>query len=241
MVTAGKGGTGKSFVTAMVGLELALLNQRTLLIELDSGLRGLDIMLGVENQLVYGLGDVLQGTCEPIRAIVPSSWNSNLSLLGASGDHGFLPDREDFLKLCRGLSSYYDVVLVDTPAGVGRCFEAAAHACQQSLLVVTPDPVCVRDARVARDLLGQRCPAVSCRLVINRVRPRQIRQMGYSDLDQVIDGVGAQLIGVVPEEELAVSCISSGKPLPEDRLAKRAFHNIARRLLGDCVELAVGA
>lgn len=239
VVTSGKGGVGKSTVCAQVGQALAGRGKRVLLLEMDSGLRGLDIMLGVENQTVYDLADVLEGRCEPIKAILTSAQGKNLALIPAPYDPTFRPDGGDLVRLTRGLSHYFDFVLVDTPAGLGNSFAVCSRVADRALLVVTPDPVCVRDGgRVADLLFAKGVPQVG--LLINKVDPKQNQHSRLiPDLDQVIDSTGVQLLGVIPMEEQIHRAGATGGGVAPHLLAARAFGNIAARLCGEYVELAV--
>jgi len=239
VVTSGKGGVGKSSTCAMVGAALGRAGKRVLLLEMDSGLRGLDIMLGVEDQTVFDLSDVLMGRCEPIKAIAHSTGCDNLHLISAPYDPSFVPDREDLVRLTRGLSHYYDFLLVDTPAGLGANFDVCARVADRGLLVVTPDPICVRDGARVADLLWER-GVTDLRLVINKVGrkpPRGGRII--PDLDDVIDTTRVQLIGVVPYEEQVIRVTSTGSSLSAGLLAGQAYDNIAARLCGNQVGLAM--
>lgn len=125
-MTSGKGGVGKSTVSVLLGAALAQAGKRVLLLEMDSGLRGMDIMLGVQDETVYDLSDVLTRRCEPIKAMAACPYMQGLYLLPAPYDHCFIPDQGDLIRLTRGCH-HFDYLLVDTPAGLGRNFQAAAR------------------------------------------------------------------------------------------------------------------
>lgn len=239
VVTSGKGGVGKSSTCAMVGAALGRAGQRVLLLEMDSGLRGLDIMLGVEDQTVFDLSNVLLGHCEPIKAIAHSTSSENLHLISAPYDPAFVPDKEDLMRLTRGISHYYDFVLVDTPAGLGRNFDVCVKVADRALLVVTPDPICVRDGARVADILAER-GLTDIRLIINKVgrKPPKGGRI-LPDLDVVIDTTRVQLIGVIPYEEQVTRAASMGSTLSKALLAAKAYENIAARLCGTQVELAM--
>lgn len=239
VVTSGKGGVGKSSCCALLGQALATRGKRTLLLEMDSGLRGLDIMLGNEDKTIYDLADVLEGRCEPIKALAPWPGDANLSLIPAPFDPDFVPNPEDLVRLTKGFSLYFDFVLVDTPAGLGRIFTVCSQVADQALMVVTPDPICVRDgARVADLLYEKGVPSV--RLIINRVGVKVYKnQRLLPDLDQVIDDTGVQLIGVVPLSQEVHRATATGGQLARGTLPQRAYDNIAARLCGQYVELAI--
>lgn len=239
LVTSGKGGTGKSTLTVNCGMALSLLGNRVLLIDTDAGLSALDIMLGVSDRVVYDLSDILYGRCEPNKAIVETSWK-RLSLLPAP----VCDDEQDCTKalfqLCKGLRSYYDFILLDSPAGLGKWARAAAAAADQALLVVTPDPVCIRDAdRMAGQILSRH--TMDIRLVINRVQPNILRKKLEGGLDVIIDASAVQLIGVVPEDRQITFAAYDSRPVvhttEEHGGAAEAYCNIARRLHGKDVPL----
>ncbi|MFQ9871987.1 MAG: P-loop NTPase [Oscillospiraceae bacterium] len=238
MITSGKGGVGKSSACVLLGAALGRLGKKVLVLELDSGLRSLDLMMGLQDQVTYDIQDVLLGRCEPIRAIFSCEYCANLFLMPATSvlDAGIA--QEDIVRLCRGLSGYFDFVLLDSPAGVGATFEAAARACSQAILVVTPDPVSVRDGAIVSGLLEE-LDVGRQRLIINRVRTNLEKLSLVPDLDRVIDTVGVQLLGVVPDSDLLLRAIAGGKALPEKSLPGRVYQNIARRILGKYVKLAV--
>lgn len=238
-ITSGKGGTGKSTLTANVGVALALLGSRVLVADADAGLRAQDMLLGVAGDVVYDIGDVLAGRCETLKAIAATRWQG-LSLFPA-------PAEDDeaaaalFPRLCRGLAQYYDFVLLDSPAGMGAWARAAAAAADMALVVATADPVCVRDAdRTAALLLGQGCRNI--RLVINRVQPRILKKRLPGGLDAVIDAAAVQLIGVVPEDGRVTLAAFDAAPVvrtgEERGGAPAAFGHIARRLRGEDVPLS---
>lgn len=238
LVTSGKGGVGKSTVSLLTGAALAKRGKKVLLIEMDAGLGGLDIMFGVEDKSVFDLADVLEGRCEPIKAILECPYQRGLSLLGAPRDPSCELKKKPLTILCKGLTHYYDNILIDAPAGLSCGFTVGADICSRGLVVVTPDPVAVRDGRAMSDLLDRE-NLVSQRLIINRVGAKFLKQKLFSDLDEVIDLVGVQLLGVIPEDpELAVRT-AKGQPIEEESRSQRIFNAIAGRLMGEDVPLIV--
>lgn len=238
MITSGKGGVGKSSVCSGLGYHLARLGKKVLILEMDSGLRCLDIMLGVNETTVHDISDVLCGRCEPIKAIYQSPITENLSMMPAT----FRPDStyssELFHKLCKGLSSYYDYILIETPAGFGRTLADIAKVSDLALLVVTPDPISMRDAKILSDYLDDR-GLKKQRIIINKVKTNRGKLEVLPNLDVVIDTVLEPLIGVIPYEPEMVRALSQGRMLPVRYLAGRALQNIARRITGEFVDLAV--
>ncbi|MCI8497649.1 MAG: septum site-determining protein MinD, partial [Clostridiales bacterium] len=209
VVASGKGGSGKSTICAGTGAALARRGQHVLLIDADAGLCSLDLMLGVTDRLVYHLGDILAGRCEPVRAIHPVEACPGLEVLTAPpADHEDMTE-ENLTRLCRGLAHYYDFILIDAPAGIDRGLSLASAPADAALLVVTPDPICVRSAEKAAKILKEK--ELSCRLVINRYRRRVLKGRMVEDLDEVIDKTALQLIGVVPEDERLAVCAARGE------------------------------
>lgn len=236
-ITSGKGGTGKSSFAANCGAALARNGRRVLLIDADAGLRSLDLMLGASESLVFDLGDVLAGRCEPVKAIVPTS-EPGLTLLSSPQDSSEDNlDEEAFVRLAKGLSHYYDFVMIDSPAGLGECAQAAAKAASRAVVIATPDPVSARNAEKASRML-EKCGVTDARLVLNRVTPGFIRAGLLMNLDDAIDCASLQLIGVVPEDPDIPAAAFRGQPLrPGKKGAALAYRNIAGRIEGEDIPL----
>ncbi len=233
VVTSGKGGTGKTTVSYLLAQALCRRQKNVLLLELDSGLRGLDLIMGVSDKIVYDLSDVLSGRCKPVKAItICNVPQGNLHLIPAPVDRHFLPDRTSLTALLKGLAGCYDYLILDTSAGLGRGFDVACSVCNSALIVCTADPVSVRDAAKAAQILQGKKP----RLVINKFF-RHILSKDMPDLDAVIDRVGAQLIAVIPEDPSVEQLLTKGEPLPQSSAAWRETDDLARRLLGERVRL----
>ncbi|HIW74087.1 MAG TPA: septum site-determining protein MinD [Firmicutes bacterium] len=236
VITSGKGGAGKSTVTAGLGCALARLGHKVLLLDGDAGLRSLDLMLGVGGSAVYDMSDIFAGNCEPIRAIYPSPICSNVFVLPAPVSLDQLGTPEDLRRLCAGLARYYEYVLIDCPAGIGRGFRGAVAGAERALVVTTPDMVCARDAQIVSRLLED--AHIPSRLIINRLRPAPVLAGKMPDVDEIIDTAGLQLLGILPEDEAVAVANANGRPLPSDCNAAACFGNIARRFLGEEVPLA---
>ncbi len=236
VVTSGKGGAGKSTVTAGLGYALSRHNGRVLLIDADAGLRSLDLMLGVSGTTMYDLSDVFAGNCEPARAIYSSPVFQNVFVLPAPIRLEEMCSPQEMRALCRSLVSYYDQVIIDCPAGLGPGFETAIAAADRALVVSTPDMVCARDAQILGHILEER--QMKSHLIINRLRPNKVMDGSMPDVDEIIDTAGIQLLGIIPEdEEVAVAC-ANARPLPSACNAAICFGNIARRYMGESVPLA---
>lgn len=237
MVASGKGGTGKSTLSVYLGARLAAQGKRVLLVELDSGLRSVDIIAGVCGRTVYDIEDIFSGRCDPDKAVVESPLFPGLSVISAPYSGGEI--RPQALRvLANRMSSCFDYLLLDTAAGLGDAFKAACAAATMGLVVITPDPVTMRDGRIVADeLFAAGLPSV--RLIINKVMVGTFARNPVRDLDECIDTVGAQLIGVVPySEELAAAAAAGTAPNPR-LTAFAAVDHIARRILGEEVPLAV--
>ena len=170
-VTSGKGGTGKSSISACLGYALAKQGNRTLIIELDFGLRCMDIMLGMQGNITYDLGDVLEGTCDVYKATTTVKLASNLSVLCAPSDPFVQLKAEDIEKITQEMRKYFEYIIIDTSAGInGSVFDIVTNS-DLILIVTTPDPVCVRDARMMSDEFYKRGNQKQ-RLVINKANKR---------------------------------------------------------------------
>lgn len=238
VITSGKGGVGKSTVTSGLGAALARRGRRVLMIDADAGLRSLDYILGVSRELVYDLSDVVTGGCEPAKAVYPCPGSNGLFLLPAPQNSEDTVSPEVMKQVVRMLSGYYDHILIDCPAGLGRGFQAAVAPASRALIVSTPDPLCLRDADKVRRILEDK-GIEEMRLVVNRFQAKSFVKMGgFEDLDAVIDACGIQLIAIIPEDLQTVCCAVKGEPLTGKSPAAQAFQRLAARLEGEGVPLA---
>ena len=240
MVCSGKGGTGKSTIAVLVGAHLAALNKKVLLIELDSGLRSVDIIAGVYGKTVYDIEDVLCGRCDGEKAVVQSPLYPGLSVISAPYEGGIVRPAP-LARLVTLMSPYFDFILLDTAAGMGPAFEAGAAICTKELLVLTPDPIALRDGRIVADrLIADGHPQSDLRLVINRLRPDSFsRGAAVYDLDECIDTVGVQLLGVVPESGSLQRSVMNGEAISQSCAAAAACRAIAGRILGLRIPLTI--
>lgn len=236
VVTSGKGGAGKSTVSAGLGCALARLGKKVLLVDADAGLRSLDLMLGVAGTTVYDSSDVFSGHCNAMRAIYPSPVRPGVFVLSAPVDLDGRATPEQMRSLCQELAEHFDHVIVDCPAGIGLGFRIATHAADRALVVTTPDMVCARDAQIVSRLLED--AGTPAHLIINRLRSNPIQKGRMPDVDEIIDVSGLQLLGILPEDEAVAVANANGEPLPSDSNATVCFENIAQRYLGNVVPLA---
>ncbi|MFR0737039.1 MAG: AAA family ATPase [Oscillospiraceae bacterium] len=236
-VTSGKGGTGKSSICSELGFALAKQGHRTLIIELDFGLRCLDIMLGVKNDIKYDLGNVLKGECDIYQATTQVKIATNLSIVCAPEDPFARVDAETIKNICQEMRKYYEYIIVDTSAGTNASVFDVVEQSDLILINTTPDPVCVRDARTMSDEFYKRGNKKQ-RLIINKVNPDLFKADLVVDLDEIIDTVGVQLIGVIPDDDAVIIATSKGEPLPSSSLAFKAFDAISKRIKGEDVPLS---
>lgn len=236
VVTSGKGGTGKTSFTGGVGSCLAALRQKVLCIDMDVGLRNLDITLGLTDRAVMDFTDVLAGRCTLDLAAVPHPDIQGLYLLTAPMTLEPGVTAEGVKALVDRAKEEYDFVLMDSPAGLGDGFRLAAGAADRGVVVSTTDPSALRDAQ--RTVMELTPSMATLHLVMNRVRPKMIRQL-HTNLDEAMNTAGLPLLGVIPEDPKVTLAAGIGKPLilTAHRGAAVAYLNIAKRLMGRSVPL----
>lgn len=232
---SGKGGTGKSTTSVYVGSALAAMGKKVLLLELDYGLRSIDIIAGISGQAVYDMEDVLTGRCQPYKALVDSPMHPGLTVIPAPYAAGSVTV-SGLQRLVNTMRPYFDFILIDTAAGLGAPYLAATAAANLIVLVLTPDPIALRDGRkIADDLSGKN---VQCRLILDRVDAKTVLKAGIlRDLDEAIDLVGVQLLGVVPESPAIALAGVTGSPLPRQSKEQEVYNAIASRIMGGDVPL----
>lgn len=235
MVTSGKGGTGKTSLTAGTACCLAALGYRVLCIDLDIGLRNLDIALGLSDRAVMDFNDVLEHRCPLLSAAVEHPDIRGLYLLTAPLVLE-LPNADGFHTLVEDAKDCFDFVFMDSPAGLGDGFQLAMTAADRAILVSATEPAALRDAQVAVSQLVGRVDQLH--LVMNRVQPKLMSKLRTS-IDYAMDTAGLPLLGVVPEDQRVTMAAAAGIPvvLMSYQGAAPAYLNIARRLLGQKVPL----
>lgn len=237
-VTSGKGGTGKSSICSGLGYSLAKLGNRTLIIELDFGLRCIDIIFGMSDSITSDLGTVLEGECAPIDAVTQVKMASNLNILCAPKDPFAVVTAEQIANICQQVRKYFDYIIIDTGAGINSHVFDIVEQSDLILVVTTPDPICIRDARMMSDEFYKRGNQRQ-RLIINKVSKRTISNAVISDLDEIIDTIGVQLIGVIPEDYELVVATSKGIPISYESPSLIAFDAIAKRIKGEDIPLTI--
>ena len=237
-VTSGKGGVGKTTTTANLAVALALGGQKVVCIDGDIGLRNLDVVLGLENRIVYDLVDVVEGRCRLRQAMIRDKRLPELYLIPAAQTRDkSAVSPSDMVRLCDDLRPEVDWILVDCPAGIERGFRNAIAPADIVVVVTNPEVSAVRDADRIIGLIEaeEKGPA---RLVINRLNPSLIKQGNMLSSEDVLELLAVELVGIVPEDESVVISTNRGQPAaldPKSR-AGQAFQNIARRLKGEKVE-----
>lgn len=238
VITSGKGGVGKTTTCANVGAALALMGKRVALVDADIGLRNLDVLLGLENRIVFDLVDVAEGYCKLRQALIKDKRVEGLYLLPAAQTRDKTAVSPDQMRdICNDLREEFDYVLVDCPAGIEQGFKNAVAGAQRSLVVTTPEVAAVRDADRIIGLLEAQEMENPPELILNRIRPAMVKKGDMMDIDDVLDILAVRLIGVVPEDESVIVTTNRGEPavLRDHSRAGLAFRNIAKRIMGEDV------
>ncbi|HCF25648.1 MAG TPA: septum site-determining protein MinD [Cyanobacteria bacterium UBA11049] len=239
VTTSGKGGVGKTTVTANLGMALARLGRSVALVDADFGLRNLDLLLGLENRIVYTAVEVANGECRLEQALVKDKREPKLVLLPAAQNRNKeAMSPEQMKQLVEDLTKTYDYIIIDSPAGIEMGFKNAIAPAQEALIVTTPEIAAVRDAdRVVGLLEAEGVKQIQ--LIVNRLRPVMVQANDMMSVQDVQELLAIGLIGVVPEDERVIVSTNRGEPLvlaEYPSMAGKAFDNIARRLEGENIE-----
>jgi len=234
VVTSGKGGVGKTTTTANVGTGLAKLDKKVVLIDTDIGLRNLDVVMGLENRIVYNLVDVIEGSCKINQAFIKVKGYNNFYLLPSAQTRdktAITP--EQMKKLTDQLKEEFDYVIIDCPAGIEQGFHNAIAGADRALVVTTPEVSAVRDADRIIGLLEAN-EIKQTHLIVNRLRMDMVKRGDMMSSDDVVEILAIPLIGVVPDDENIVISTNQGVPLVgNSSMAGKAYMNICKRVAGE--------
>ena len=239
VMTSGKGGVGKTTATANVGTGLALRSNRVVVIDTDIGLRNLDVVMGLENRIVFDLVDVVEERCRIEQALIRDKHAGELYLIAAAQ----IRDKDcvsaqQLIDLCRRLEEDFDYVVVDCPAGIEQGFRNAIAAAREALIVTTPEVSAIRDADRVIGLLHA-SEIHHARLIINRIKPEMVRQGDMMSADDVLEMLGIEAVGLVPSDDRVITSTNNGTPVVYDATSPsgREFVRIAARLDGEHIPM----
>nr|WP_319495434.1 septum site-determining protein MinD [uncultured Desulfobacter sp.] len=238
VVTSGKGGVGKTTATSSLGAALALEGKRVAIVDMDIGLRNLDVVMGLENRIVFNIVDVVQGRCKIDQAAIRDRRIDNLFLIPASqSDNKDVLTPEGVERVAKELRTKFDYVIMDSPAGIERGFENSVAGANEAVVVCTPDVSAVRDADRVIGLLYAR--SLEPKLIVNRIEPARVERGEMLSHEDVLDILSIDLVGLVPMDEKVLISSNTGTPLvlQNDSIAGQAFRRIAKRLNGEDVPI----
>ncbi len=238
-ITSGKGGVGKTTATANIGAALANMGQRVACIDADIGLRNLDVVLGLENRIVYDLVDAVEGRCRLNQAMIKDKHIPNLYLIpSAQTRDKTAVSPSDMIRICDELRPDLDWIIVDSPAGIERGFKNAIAPADQVIVVTNPEVSAVRDADRIIGIVEAEEKGTP-KLLLNRLDPEMVKQNNMLSADDVVDLLAIHLLGIVPEDKAVLISTNQGTPiaLNDKSLAGQAYQNIARRIMGEEIPL----
>ena len=238
VITSGKGGVGKTTTTANVGTGLAKLGKKVVLIDTDIGLRNLDVVMGLENRIVYNLVDVVEGKCRIKQALIKDKRHPSLYLLpSAQTKDKSSVSPEQMKKLADDLREEFDYIILDCPAGIEQGFKNAIAGADRALIVTTPEVSAIRDAdRIIGLLEANEMKKID--LIVNRIRMDMVKKGDMMSIEDVLEILAIDLIGAVPDDENIVIATNQGEPLVgNNTLPGQAYMNICKRIIGEEVPM----
>lgn len=239
VITSGKGGVGKTTTTANIGTGLAILGNKVVVVDTDIGLRNLDVVMGLENRIVYDIVDVVEKTCRLKQGLIRDKRYEGLFLLPAAQTKDKTAIKpEQMLELVNQLKEEFDYIVIDSPAGIEQGFQNSIAGADEAYIVTTPEIAAVRDADRVIGLLeanGINNP----KLIINRIRQDMVKRGDMMNVEDIVDILAIELLGIVPDDEAIVISTNKGEPVvvEDDPLSAKAFRNICKRILGEEVDL----
>ena len=241
VITSGKGGVGKTTTTANLGAALAMRGKKVVLVDTDIGLRNLDVVMGLENRIVYDIVDVVEEKCKLRQALIKDKRFQDLFLLPAAQTRDKSAVNEKQMReLTSKLREEFDFILIDCPAGIEQGFKNAIAGADRAIVVSTAEISSIRDADRIIGLL-EAAEIKNPELVINRIRPNMVRKGEMMDVNDIVDLLSIDLLGVVPDDEYIITQTNKGEPVIQNRKAPsgKAYLEIAKRVLGENIEVTI--
>ena len=241
VITSGKGGVGKTTTTANLGSSLAEAGKKVVLVDTDIGLRNLDVVMGLENRIVYDIVDVIEEKCKLRQALIKDKRFEELFLLPAAQTRDKSAINEDQMKdLTKKLKEEFDYILIDCPAGIEQGFKNAIAGADRAIVVTTAEISAIRDADRIIGLL-ESSEIKNPELIVNRLRPNMVKKGEMMEVEDIVDLLSVDLIGVVPDDEYIITQTNKGEPVIKNRRAPsgKAYIEIARRVLGENIDVTI--
>lgn len=241
VITSGKGGVGKTTTTANLGSSLAEAGKKVVLVDTDIGLRNLDVVMGLENRIVYDIVDVVEEKCKLRQALIKDKRFEELFLLPAAQTRDKTAINEEQMKeLTKKLKEDFDYILIDCPAGIEQGFKNAIAGADRAIVVTTAEISAIRDADRIIGLL-ESSEIKNPELIVNRLRPNMVKKGEMMEVDDIVDLLSVDLIGVVPDDEYIITQTNKGEPVIKNKKAPsgKAYIEIARRILGENIDVTI--
>ena len=241
VITSGKGGVGKTTTTANLGSSLADAGKKVVLVDTDIGLRNLDVVMGLENRIVYDIVDVIEEKCKLRQALIKDKRFEELFLLPAAQTRDKTAINEEQMRdLTKKLKEEFDYILIDCPAGIEQGFKNAIAGADRAIVVTTAEISAIRDADRIIGLL-ESSDIKNPELVVNRLRPNMVKKGEMMEVEDIVDLLSVDLIGVVPDDEYIITQTNKGEPVIRNKRAPsgKAYIEIARRILGENIEVTI--
>ena len=241
VITSGKGGVGKTTTTANLGSSLAEAGKKVVLVDTDIGLRNLDVVMGLENRIVYDIVDVVEEKCKLRQALIKDKRFEELFLLPAAQTRDKSAINEEQMKeLTKKLKEDFDYILIDCPAGIEQGFKNAIAGADRAIVVTTAEISAIRDADRIIGLL-ESSEIKNPELIVNRLRPNMVRKGEMMEVEDIVDLLSVDLIGVVPDDEYIITQTNKGEPVIKNKKAPsgKAYIEIARRILGENIDVKI--